>query len=89
MDEAVDMDARTQRFNEAARTFTLPQPARHAKLLPFKDGIVELRQKGASLRLLGFWLFAFGLIGTLVAVLRLTVGSVFTIGIRSKDLEVF
>jgi hypothetical protein len=34
--------------------------------------------KGASLRLLGFWLFAFGLMGTLVAVLRLTVGTVFT-----------
>jgi hypothetical protein len=52
MDEAADITRRTQRFNEAARTFTLPQPARHAKLLPFKDGIVELRQKGASLRLI-------------------------------------
>ena len=44
--------ARTQRFNEAARTFTPPSPSRHAKLAPFKDGIVELRQKGASLRLI-------------------------------------
>ena len=52
MDEAVDITTRTQRFNEAARTFTLPSPTRHAKLLPFKDGIVELRQKGASLRLI-------------------------------------
>jgi hypothetical protein len=34
--------------------------------------------KAASLRLLGFWLLAFGLMGTLVAVLRLTVGTVFT-----------
>ena len=34
--------------------------------------------KAASLRLLGFWLFAFGLMGTLVAVLRLTVGTVFS-----------
>jgi hypothetical protein len=52
MDEAVDITARTQRFNQAARTFTLPSPTRHTKLLPFKDGIVELRQKGASLRLI-------------------------------------
>ena len=52
MDEAADITTRTQRFNEAARTFTLPSPTRHAKLLPFKDGIVELRQKGASLRLI-------------------------------------
>jgi hypothetical protein len=34
--------------------------------------------KAASLRLLGFWLFAFGLVGLLAAVLRLTVGTVFT-----------
>jgi hypothetical protein len=52
MDEAADITARTQRFNQAARTFTPPSPTRHAKLLPFKDGIVELRQKGASLRLI-------------------------------------
>ena len=52
MDNATDIAARTQRFNEAARAFTLPSPSRHAKLAPFKDGIVELRQKGASLRLI-------------------------------------
>ena len=52
MDEACDITTRTQRFNDAARTFTLPSPTRHAKLAPFKDGIVELRQKGASLRLI-------------------------------------
>ena len=52
MDEAADIATRTQRFNEAARTFTPPSPSRHAKLAPFKDGIVELRQKGASLRLI-------------------------------------
>jgi hypothetical protein len=52
MDKAADIAARTQRFNEAARTFTLPSANRHAKLLPFKDGIVELRQKGTSLRLI-------------------------------------
>ena len=52
MSEAADIAARTQRFNEAARTFTPPSPSRHAKLMPLKDGIVELRQKGASLRLI-------------------------------------
>jgi hypothetical protein len=52
MDKAADIAARTQRLNQAARTFTLPSPTRRAKLLPFKDGIVELRQKGASLRLI-------------------------------------
>ena len=52
MDEAVDITTRTQRFNDAARTFTLPSTTRHAKLLPFKDGILELRRKGASLRLI-------------------------------------
>ena len=52
MDNASDIAARTQRFNEAAHTFTLPSPSRHAKLAPFVDGIVELRQKGASLRLI-------------------------------------
>jgi hypothetical protein len=52
MDEATDITTRTQRFNDAARTFTLPSPTRHAKLAPFKDGILELRQKGASLRLI-------------------------------------
>jgi hypothetical protein len=52
MDEAADIATRTQRFNEAARKYTPPSPIRHAKLAPFKDGIVELRQKGASLRLI-------------------------------------
>ena len=52
MDEAADITTRTQRFNDAARVFTPPLPTRHAKLAPFKDGIVELRQKGASLRLI-------------------------------------
>src|SRR6267143_1636462 len=52
MSEAADIAARTQRFNEAARTFTPPPSTRHAKLMPLKEGIVELRQKGASLRLI-------------------------------------
>jgi hypothetical protein len=52
MSESADIAARTQRFNEAARAFTPPSPARHTKLIPMKDGIIELRQKGASLRLI-------------------------------------
>ena len=52
MSDATDSDTRTQRFNEAVRTFEPPLPRRQAKLMPFKDGIIELRQKGASLRLI-------------------------------------
>src|SRR6516164_5422294 len=52
MSEPADIATRKQRFNEAARAFKPPPPTRHAKLMPLKDGIVELRQKGASLRLI-------------------------------------
>ena len=52
MSESADIAARTQRFNDAVRAFTPPSPTRHAKLMPLKDGIVELRQKGASLRMI-------------------------------------
>ena len=52
MSELAETATRTQRFNEAVRDFKLPSPSRHAKLMPLKDGIVELRQKGASLRLI-------------------------------------
>jgi len=52
MSNASDTNARTQRFNDAVRAFTPPLPTRHAKLMPLKEGIVELRQKGASLRLI-------------------------------------
>jgi hypothetical protein len=52
MSNAADTAVRTQRFNDAVRAFTPPPPTRHAKLMPMKDGIVELRQKGASLRLI-------------------------------------
>lgn len=52
MSAAADTADRTQRFNQAARAFTPPPPTRHAKLMPMKDGIIELRQKGASLRLI-------------------------------------
>lgn len=52
MSNATDTAARTLRFNDAVRSFTPPSPTRHAKLMPLKEGIVELRQKGASLRLI-------------------------------------
>ena len=52
MSATADIADRTQRFNQAARAFTPPAPTRHAKLMPMKDGIIELRQKGASLRLI-------------------------------------
>jgi plasmid stabilization system protein ParE len=52
MSNPADNAARTQRFNDAVRAFTPPSPTRHAKLMPLKEGIVELRQKGASLRLI-------------------------------------
>jgi hypothetical protein len=52
MSNPSETTARTQRFNDAVRAFTPPSPTRHAKLMPLKEGIVELRQKGASLRLI-------------------------------------
>jgi hypothetical protein len=52
MSHPADNAARTQRFNDAVRAFTPRSPTRHAKLMPLKEGIVELRQKGASLRLI-------------------------------------
>src|SRR5574338_451479 len=52
MTDLTDVAARTQRFRDAVRAFTRPSPMRHAKLMPMKEGIIELRQKGASLRLI-------------------------------------
>src|SRR4029077_14645967 len=52
MSEPADIAVRTPRFTQAVRDFKLPSPSRHAKLVPLKEGIVELRQKGASLRLI-------------------------------------
>src|SRR6266436_6451931 len=52
MSDPTDIAVRTQRFRDAVRAFTPPPPTRYAKLMPLKDGIVELRQKGASLRLI-------------------------------------
>jgi hypothetical protein len=47
------------------RAFTLPPPGHHAKLMSLTDGIVELRQKGAS----------FGLIGELFSTVGVVVGA--------------
>ena len=41
-------EERTQRFAEAVRNFAGVPPKRFAALLPHRDGIAELRQKGAS-----------------------------------------
>ena len=41
-------EGRTQRFAEAVRNFAGVPPKRFAGLLPHRDGIAELRQKGAS-----------------------------------------
>ena len=52
MSQPADNAVSAQRFNEAARAFTRPSLMRHAKLMPMKEGILELRQKGASLELI-------------------------------------
>lgn len=52
MSEDTDIAARTQRFRDAVRAFTPPPPKRYAKLMPLREGVVELREKGASLRLI-------------------------------------
>ena len=48
MSDGAATDARTQRFAEAVRNFAGVPPKRFALLLPHRDGIAELRQKGAS-----------------------------------------
>ena len=52
MSDPTDIAVRTQRFRDAVRAFTPPPPKRYGKLMPLKEGIVELREKGASLRLI-------------------------------------
>lgn len=52
MSELAQIVERTERFIEAVRHLKLPSPSRHAKLMPLKDGVVELRQEGASLLLI-------------------------------------
>lgn len=52
MNPSEDIVTQTARFGEAVRAFTPICANRYAKLMPFKDGIAELRQKGASYRLI-------------------------------------
>lgn len=52
MNQITDIASPSARFSEAVRAFAPVSASRYAKLLPFKDGIVELRQKGASYRLI-------------------------------------
>jgi hypothetical protein len=53
MSNAADIAVHTATFNgRLSAHFTPPLPSRHAKLMLRKDGIVELRQKGASLGLI-------------------------------------
>jgi hypothetical protein len=61
-DLAVDA-TRTKRFNDAVRAFALPLPRGQTKLIPFREGIFELREKGASLGLIRELLATIG-IGT-------------------------
>ena len=53
--------AQTARFAEAVRAFTPICKARYAKLLPFRDGIAQLREQGASYDLIREMLIAAGL----------------------------
>ncbi len=48
MSDASVADARKQRFAEVVRNFAGVPPKRFATLLPHRDGITALRQKGAS-----------------------------------------
>ena len=56
-----DIAAQSARFDEAVRAFTPVNKARYAKLLPFRDGIAQLREKGASYDLIRELLIAAGL----------------------------
>ena len=48
MSDASVAEQRSQRFAEAVRNFAGVPPKRFAALLPHREGIAELRQKGAS-----------------------------------------
>ena len=48
MSDAAAAEQRSQRFAEAVRNFAGVPPKRFAALLPHRDGIAELRLKGAS-----------------------------------------
>ncbi len=48
MSDASAAEQRSQRFADAVRNFAGVPPRRFAALLPHREGIAELRQKGAS-----------------------------------------
>jgi hypothetical protein len=48
MNNAAATDSVTHQFAVAVRDFTPKASAKFRKLLPFKDGVAELRRKGAS-----------------------------------------
>ena len=48
MNTKTDLAAQTAHFRATARDFTPLCKTRYAKLLPFREGIAELRKKGAS-----------------------------------------
>lgn len=52
MTQRTDLASPAARFSEAVRAFAPVGTSRYAKLRPSKDGIVELREKGASYRLI-------------------------------------
>ncbi|HZS54925.1 MAG TPA: hypothetical protein VFA65_11010 [Bryobacteraceae bacterium] len=52
MSDLTDIAASTQRFRDAVRAFTPAPLKRYANLMPLREGIVELRENGASLRLI-------------------------------------
>lgn len=60
MNAKTDAAAQAAQFNEAVQKFVPVCTSRFAKLLPFQDGIVVLRQKGASYRLVRELLAAAG-----------------------------
>lgn len=63
-------ETRTDRFNDVVRAFTPPLPRRQAKLMPFREGIFELRQKGASLGLIRELLATIGVSVSKVTIAR-------------------
>jgi hypothetical protein len=60
MNNEADNETIRERFTDFARTFKPVGPKRYAKLMVFKAGITELRQKGASYRLIREALLALG-----------------------------
>ncbi len=61
MKQTTDIAAQTADFEEAVRAFTPICKTRYAKLLPFRNGIAQLRENGASYDLIREMLIAAGL----------------------------